>query len=158
MFKSIREDIRSIFERDPAARSTLEIVTCYPGVHAMMFHRLAHRLWQWHFYWLARFVSHISRFLTGIEIHPGATIGRRFCCVACCRPHCVFVATNCPPLPSASFCCPLLPSAECPAASVSESPAVSTAESPTLPPTESFAVFPAESPVASLAESFAAIC
>ncbi|NCW89826.1 MAG: serine O-acetyltransferase [Rhodocyclales bacterium] len=78
MFKSIREDIRSIFERDPAARSTLEIVTCYPGVHAMMFHRLAHRLWQWHFYWLARFVSHISRFLTGIEIHPGATIGRRF--------------------------------------------------------------------------------
>lgn len=78
MFKSIREDIRSIFDRDPAARSTLEIVTCYPGVHAMMFHRLAHRLWQWHFYWLARFVSHISRFLTGIEIHPGATIGRRF--------------------------------------------------------------------------------
>ena len=78
MFNAIREDIRSIFERDPAARSTLEIVTCYPGVHAMMFHRLAHRLWQWHFYWLARFVSHISRFLTGIEIHPGATIGRRF--------------------------------------------------------------------------------
>ena len=78
MFKSIREDIRSIFDRDPAARSTLEIVTCYPGVHAMMFHRLAHHLWQWHFYWLARFVSHISRFLTGIEIHPGATIGRRF--------------------------------------------------------------------------------
>ncbi|MGV0953393.1 MAG: serine O-acetyltransferase [Fluviibacter sp.] len=78
MFKSIREDIRSIFDRDPAARSTLEIVTCYPGVHAMLFHRLAHRLWQWHFYWLARFLSHISRFLTGIEIHPGATIGRRF--------------------------------------------------------------------------------
>ena len=78
MFKSIREDIRSIFDRDPAARSTLEIVTCYPGVHAMLFHRLAHRLWQWHFYWLARFISHISRFLTGIEIHPGATIGRRF--------------------------------------------------------------------------------
>ena len=78
MFKSIREDIRSIFERDPAARSTLEIVTCYPGVHAMLFHRLAHRLWTWHLYWLARFVSHISRFLTGIEIHPGATIGRRF--------------------------------------------------------------------------------
>lgn len=78
MFKSIREDIRSIFDRDPAARSTLEILTCYPGVHAMMFHRLAHRLWQWHFYWLARFVSHIGRFFTGIEIHPGATIGRRF--------------------------------------------------------------------------------
>ncbi len=78
MFRAIREDIRSIFDRDPAARSTLEIVTCYPGVHAMMFHRVAHRLWQWHLYWLARFVSHISRFLTGIEIHPGATIGRRF--------------------------------------------------------------------------------
>lgn len=78
MLKSIREDIRSIFDRDPAARSTLEIVTCYPGVHAMLFHRLAHRLWQWHLYWLARFISHISRFLTGIEIHPGATIGRRF--------------------------------------------------------------------------------
>ena len=78
ILKSIREDIRSIFERDPAARSTLEIVTCYPGVHAMVFHRVAHRLWTWHFYWLARFISHISRFLTGIEIHPGATIGRRF--------------------------------------------------------------------------------
>ncbi|MFM8340504.1 MAG: serine O-acetyltransferase, partial [Fluviibacter sp.] len=78
MFKSIREDIRSIFDRDPAARSTLEIVTCYPGVHAMLFHRLAHKLWQWHLYWLARFISHIARFLTGIEIHPGATIGRRF--------------------------------------------------------------------------------
>lgn len=78
IFKSLREDIRSIFDRDPAARSTLEIVTCYPGVHAMLFHRVAHRLWAWHFYWLARFVSHISRFLTGIEIHPGATIGRRF--------------------------------------------------------------------------------
>src|SRR5574343_1257474 len=78
IFKSLREDIRSIFDRDPAARSTLEIVTCYPGVHAMLFHRIAHRLWAWHFYWLARFVSHISRFLTGIEIHPGATIGRRF--------------------------------------------------------------------------------
>lgn len=78
MFNAIREDIQSIFDRDPAARSTLEILTCYPGVHAMLFHRLAHRLWQWHLYWLARFVSHISRFLTGIEIHPGATIGRRF--------------------------------------------------------------------------------
>ena len=78
MFKSIREDIRSIFDRDPAARSTLEILTCYPGVHAMLLHRVAHRLWQWHLYWLARFTSHISRFLTGIEIHPGATIGRRF--------------------------------------------------------------------------------
>ena len=78
MFNAIREDVRSIFDRDPAARSTLEILTCYPGVHAMLFHRLAHRLWQWHLYWLARFISHMSRFLTGIEIHPGATIGRRF--------------------------------------------------------------------------------
>ncbi len=78
MFKFIREDVRSIFDRDPAARSTLEILTCYPGVHAMLFHRVAHRLWQWHLYWLARFTSHLSRFLTGIEIHPGATIGRRF--------------------------------------------------------------------------------
>ena len=78
MFKSIREDIQSIFDRDPAARSTLEILTCYPGVHAMLLHRVAHRLWRWRLYWLARFTSHISRFLTGIEIHPGATIGRRF--------------------------------------------------------------------------------
>lgn len=78
MFKAIREDIKSVFERDPAARSTLEVLTCYPGVHARLLHRLAHRLWKWNFKWLARFVSHFARWMTGIEIHPGAIIGRRF--------------------------------------------------------------------------------
>jgi serine O-acetyltransferase len=78
MFKAIREDIKSVFDRDPAARSTLEVLTCYPGVHARILHRVSHRLWKWNLYWLARFLSHIARFLTGIEIHPGATIGRRF--------------------------------------------------------------------------------
>ena len=78
MFKAIREDIRSVFERDPAARSTLEVLTCYPGVHARILHRISHRLWKWRLFWLARLLSHIARFLTGIEIHPGATIGRRF--------------------------------------------------------------------------------
>ncbi|MFM2397449.1 MAG: serine acetyltransferase [Pseudomonadota bacterium] len=78
MFRGIREDMRSVFERDPAARSTFEVLTCYPGVHARVMHRLSHQLWRWQFKWLARFVSHIARFFTGIEIHPGATIGRRF--------------------------------------------------------------------------------
>jgi len=78
MFRDIREDMRSVFERDPAARSTFEVLTCYPGVHARVMHRLSHQLWRWQFKWLARFVSHIARFFTGIEIHPGATIGRRF--------------------------------------------------------------------------------
>jgi len=78
MFRDIREDMRSVFERDPAARSTFEVLTCYPGVHARVLHRLSHQLWRWQFKWLARFVSHIARFFTGIEIHPGATIGRRF--------------------------------------------------------------------------------
>ena len=78
MFKAIREDISSVFARDPAARSTLEVLTCYPGVHARILHRMSHRLWKWRLYWLARLLSHIARFLTGIEIHPGATIGRRF--------------------------------------------------------------------------------
>lgn len=78
MFKAIREDISSVFERDPAARSTLEVLTCYPGVHARILHRMSHGLWQWRLFWLARLLSHIARFLTGIEIHPGATIGRRF--------------------------------------------------------------------------------
>jgi len=78
MFKAIKEDISSVFDRDPAARSTLEVLTCYPGVHARILHRISHRLWKWGFNWMARFVSHIARFLTGIEIHPGATIGRRF--------------------------------------------------------------------------------
>lgn len=77
MFKNLREDVACILERDPAARSKLEVLTCYPGLHAIMAHRLAHRLWVAHFYWLGRFISHLSRMLTGIEIHPGATIGRR---------------------------------------------------------------------------------
>jgi serine O-acetyltransferase len=77
MFTRIREDIGSVFERDPAARSTWEVITCYPGFHALLIHRLAHRLWRMKMRWFARFVSHVSRFLTGIEIHPGAKIGRR---------------------------------------------------------------------------------
>lgn len=78
MFKTIREDIRTVFAKDPAARSTFEVLTCYPGLHALWFHRLAHFLWQRRLRLLARLISHLSRFLTGIEIHPGATIGRRF--------------------------------------------------------------------------------
>ncbi len=77
MFQRIREDIRCVFDRDPAARTVWEVLTCYPGFHALTFHRLAHALWLGGFKWLGRLVSHISRFLTGIEIHPGATIGRR---------------------------------------------------------------------------------
>ena len=77
MFTRIREDIACVFERDPAARSTWEVITCYPGFHALLIHRLAHRLWRIKLRWLARFVSHVSRFLTGIEIHPGAKVGRR---------------------------------------------------------------------------------
>ncbi len=78
MFKSIREDIASVFDRDPAARTTFEVLTCYPGVHARIFHRMAHALWKLNLKWLARFLSHMARWCTGIEIHPGATIGRRF--------------------------------------------------------------------------------
>jgi serine O-acetyltransferase len=78
MLEQVREDIRVVFDRDPAARSTWEVVTCYPGFHALLFHRLSHRLWQLEFKWLARWISHFSRWITGIEIHPGATIGRRF--------------------------------------------------------------------------------
>ena len=77
MFQRIREDIRCVFDRDPAARTVWEVLTCYPGFHALTFHRLAHALWLGGFKWLGRLVSHISRFLTGIEIHPGAIIGRR---------------------------------------------------------------------------------
>ncbi|MBD5805353.1 Serine acetyltransferase [Azoarcus sp. Aa7] len=77
MFRRLREDLASVRERDPAARSTLEVLTCYPGVHALFLHRFAHGAWKRGFYWAGRFVSHVSRFLTGIEIHPGATIGRR---------------------------------------------------------------------------------
>lgn len=78
MFGHLREDIRAVFDRDPAARSFWEVLTCYPGIHALFLHRLAHWLWGHRLRWLARFTAHISRFLTGIEIHPGATIGRRF--------------------------------------------------------------------------------
>ena len=78
MFRSIREQVDTIFREDPAAKSVLEIVLCYPGFHAILLHRLAHRLYNAGFPLLPRFISQISRFLTGIEIHPGATIGRRF--------------------------------------------------------------------------------
>jgi serine O-acetyltransferase len=78
MFKTLREDIQTIFAKDPAARSTLEVLFCYPGLHALWFHRLAHSLWRHKLRFLARLLSHINRFLTGIEIHPGARIGRRF--------------------------------------------------------------------------------
>jgi len=77
MFKQIKEDIVVVFERDPAARTEWEILTTYPGVHALIIHRFSHWIWNHRFYWLARLSSHIARFLTGIEIHPGATIGRR---------------------------------------------------------------------------------
>src|SRR5450755_2194289 len=78
MFRSIREQVETIFREDPAAKSVLEIVLCYPGFHAVMFHRLAHQLYGAHVPLLPRVISQMSRFLTGIEIHPGATIGRRF--------------------------------------------------------------------------------
>ncbi|MDG2353716.1 MAG: serine O-acetyltransferase [Gammaproteobacteria bacterium] len=72
------EDIQSVFDRDPAARNTFEIITTYSGVQAMLFYRLTHRLWLLKLKWLARFISMLARWFTGIEIHPGATIGRRF--------------------------------------------------------------------------------
>lgn len=78
MFASLRAYIRSIFERDPAARTTWEVLTTYPGIHAVAFHRVAHRLWRWRLYWLARVLANLARWFTGIEIHPGATIGKRF--------------------------------------------------------------------------------
>ncbi|WP_250472601.1 serine O-acetyltransferase [Caballeronia sp. GAFFF1] len=77
MFDRFREDIAAIRERDPAARSVFEVVTCYPGLHAIVLHRFAHGCWNRGWRWLGRFVSQIARFLTGIEIHPGATLGRR---------------------------------------------------------------------------------
>ncbi|WP_109478652.1 serine O-acetyltransferase [Paraburkholderia sp. C35] len=77
MFTRLREDIATIRERDPAARSAWEVLTCYPGLHALMFHRFAHACWRANRRWLARFASQFGRFMTGIEIHPGATIGRR---------------------------------------------------------------------------------
>ena len=77
MLNKLRENIACILERDPAARSKLEVITCYPGFHAMVVHGVAHRLWVAQWFWLGRFISHLGRILTGIEIHPGATIGRR---------------------------------------------------------------------------------
>ena len=78
LFKALKEDIQTVFAKDPAARSVLEVIFCYPGLHALWFHRLAHFLWRHKLRFPARSLSHISRFLTGIEIHPGAKIGRRF--------------------------------------------------------------------------------
>src|SRR5579862_4630510 len=78
MFRIVREQIDTVFKRDPAARSVLEIVLCYPGFHAILLHRLAHRLYRGGWFTLGRVVSQFSRTLTGIEIHPGARIGRRF--------------------------------------------------------------------------------
>jgi serine O-acetyltransferase len=77
MFDHLKEDIAVVFDRDPAARTHWEILTTYPGVHALIFHRFSHWLWKLRFYWFARFSSHIGRWLTGIEIHPGAVIGHR---------------------------------------------------------------------------------
>ena len=74
----IREDIRTVFAKDPAARSVLEVITCYPGLHAIWLHRISHILWKRRLFFLARFTSHVARFLTGVEIHPGAKIGKRF--------------------------------------------------------------------------------
>ena len=75
MFSRLRTDIQCILDRDPAARSKWEVVTCYPGLHALVLHRVAHGLWKRNFRWLGRFISQFSRWLTGIEIHPGATLG-----------------------------------------------------------------------------------
>jgi len=75
VFAAIRRDVQAVRERDPAARSTLEVLLCYPGVHALAFHRLAHAIWRRGWTVPARFVSHVSRFLTGIEIHPAAKLG-----------------------------------------------------------------------------------
>ena len=77
MFSRIREDIQCVFARDPAARSVFEVITCYPGFHALQLHRVSHAMWKMGLRWLARLSSHVTRFVTGIEIHPGASIGRR---------------------------------------------------------------------------------
>jgi serine O-acetyltransferase len=77
VFKVIKEDIKNVFLKDPAARSKWEVIFSYPGLHAVILHRVANKLWRKKFHFTARFVSHINRFITGIEIHPGATMGRR---------------------------------------------------------------------------------
>lgn len=78
MFKTIKKDIRTVFEKDPAAKNILEVILCYPGLHALWFHRIAHFFYKRKEYVIARLISHISRWITGIEIHPGATIGGKF--------------------------------------------------------------------------------
>ena len=78
MFKTLKENINSVYERDPAARSALEVLLCYPGLHAVYFHKLSHFLWEHKLRLLARLTSQFGRFITGIEIHPGAKIGKRF--------------------------------------------------------------------------------
>lgn len=78
MFKTLKEEFKTIFEKDPAAKSVLEIIICYPGFHAIIMHRIAHFLWKKKFYLLGRFISNLSRFFTNIEIHPGAKIGKNF--------------------------------------------------------------------------------
>jgi serine O-acetyltransferase len=77
MFRQLREDIASVFQRDPAARSTWEVLTCYPGLHAVYIHRMAHWFWNNGLRWMGRFTSHLGRWLTGIEIHPAVVVGRR---------------------------------------------------------------------------------
>ena len=77
MFRQLREDIASVFERDPAARSIWEVLTCYPGLHAVWIHRIAHWFWMHELLWLGRLISHAGRWATGIEIHPAAVVGRR---------------------------------------------------------------------------------
>jgi len=78
VFRILKEDVKTVFARDPAARNLLEVMFCYPGFHALRLHRLAHFLWQRKLRLTARLLSHVNRFLTGVEIHPGARIGRRF--------------------------------------------------------------------------------
>src|SRR5664279_1748341 len=78
MFARMKEDINAVFDRDPAARSALEVFFCYPGLHAVWFHRVSHWFWIHENFFIARFISHLGRFFTGVEIHPGATIGRKF--------------------------------------------------------------------------------
>ena len=77
MFRQLREDIASVFERDPAARSAWEVLTCYPGLHAIWIHRIGHWYWTHGLQWLGRLTSHVGRWLTGIEIHPAVVVGRR---------------------------------------------------------------------------------
>lgn len=77
-FNILGEDLKTVFYKDPAARSCLEVVLCYPGLHALWFHRVAHFLWRYRLRLISRLISHVNRFFTGVEIHPGAVIGRRF--------------------------------------------------------------------------------